>query len=445
MKASKDDIALLMKETSLGPSPVTLAIEESENLDDARDLLKSFGARLTQMIVVRRRAQVEAERARRDSVSSEERPHHKESASSLQPKEWCPRYKSESSSNEAAEIGTLQHYAAETGDLSGLDDTQAEKVTVCLDFIANRVKELRAQYPDLVDIKEVYGEIDEVEWPTMNERSTSGGFVDRVLLFDDGRQAEIWDYKFGKWPVEPAENNLQGIVYLLNLRKQYPTLERARVGFLMPYLDIIDFHDFTQADFPELYVRVKRLVAKRQDPNLAEENPSFTTCMWCANIAKCKAVTNAVVKAAKKFSPLKVPKNLDPNSISASDDISAWIQFGDVCSAYGSAVRELCTQLVVEDPALVPESHDLIDQTLREVSDQSKWKAFLADKGVPSSVLERISKISLTSATKALRDLAPRGEKELFSKAAEAEAAEAGLLVPGTTKIFLRAKRPQVE
>jgi hypothetical protein len=439
-------VTKLMTETGLGSSPCAIALEEAKSYEGAKALLAKHGAALSVVTIEARRKAVEESRAERAAATTdEERPHHQESASSLQPKEWCPRFKSWNTTSEAAEIGTLQHYAAETRDLSQLDDLQAEKVQMCLDFVDNRLAELKTKFPDARLETEVYGQIDDVEWPTMNERSTSGGFVDVVIPFDEGRQVEIWDYKFGQWAVEPPDNNLQGIVYVLNHRHRYPNLQRATVGFLMPYLDKIQHHTFTAEDFPGLYVRVKRLVAIRQHSRNLDENPSFNTCMWCANIGNCKRVSDAVYRAASKFSPLKVPADPDPNKISSASDISAWVQFADVCKAYGSAVRERCTEKVLDDKNLCPESHDLVNQPVREIQDNAAWIQFLQDNGIPQSVLDRVMKVTLGEAEKAFSAMAERGQKTAFAKEMLEKASAAGLLAIGQTKIFLRAKRQSAE
>ena len=440
---NQDLIKQLMNDTGLGMSPCSIALEETnDDITAARALLDQYGAKLAIITVEKRRKAVEeARKMQAEEAPEGERPHHPESASSLQPKEWCPNFQNADTTNEAAEIGTLQHYAAETGDLSDLDDVQAEKVQMCLDFVEQRFDEIKKQYPDAVLEKEVYGDIDEVEWPTMAERSTSGGFVDVVITFDEGRQVEIWDYKFGKWAVEPPDNNLQGIVYVLNHRNRYPQLQKARVGFMMPYLDSIQSHVFTTDDFARLYVRVKRLVALRQHGKNLQGNPCFTTCMWCRNIWNCKELAQEVYQAAQKFAPLKVPEDPDIYKINSQSDVSGWVQFADVCKAYAQSIRERCTELVLENEELCPESHDLVNQTDSKIPDNHKFIEFLRTQGVNESVLQRIIKVTKGDAEKAFKDMAERGRKTQFAEEQIELAKSQGLIVPDRPKIFLRAKR----
>lgn len=386
--------------------------------------------------------------AHQDPAHSE-RPHHPESASSLQPKEWCPAYTGRDETNEAAEIGTKLHEHAERGTTEGLDDEEAALVQMCLDHVAACEAELKARYGHVKKIQELSGVIDRVEWPYMKEKSTSGGFVDVVLASGppEAPVIHVIDYKFGAWPVEPAANNLQGIVYLLNYRQKHPTLAEATVSFLMPKLGRVDTHTFTAEDFPKLYTRVKRLVDLRARLAAGKirpetvENPCYTTCMWCGNLGACKAVAKDMVRAAEKFAPLAVPKNLDIQSINARSDVSEWVKFSDVLKSYAGAVRARCTDLVISNPKLVPETHTLQTQAEREVADYSRLEAVMQEFGVPDEVIDALKKIGLTEAKRAVGDAQPRGAKTARIKEFDEALVDTGVLVPTGQKIFLKAKR----
>tara|TARA_Y100000289_G_scaffold25161_1_gene24583 strand:+ start:225 stop:491 length:267 start_codon:yes stop_codon:yes gene_type:complete len=61
--------------------------------------------------------------------------HHELGPSTLKYVEICPSYRSSNETNIFAEEGTMLHSAAETGDLSGLDEEQLKQVVACLDYI----------------------------------------------------------------------------------------------------------------------------------------------------------------------------------------------------------------------------------------------------------------------------------------------------------------------
>jgi hypothetical protein len=378
-----------------------------------------------------------------------ERPHHTESASSLQPKEWCVFYQGRDSTSEAAEIGTKLHEHAERGTTEGLDDQEAMLVQMCLDHVAACKQEMQENYGNVKLLQEVYGNVDQIEWPAMKEKSTSGGFVDVVLESQtpDGPVIHVIDYKFGQWAVEDAENNLQGIVYLLNYRQAHPTLHEATVSFLMPKLEEISTHTFKREDFARLYTRVKRLVAVRNKireggvPKGAVEAPCFHTCMWCGRIADCQTLTAEVAKAARKFSPLTVPADLNIQSIDEKSDISAWVKFADVVRAYAGAVRERCTDLVVSNPDLTPDTHTLVTQQERRVASYTEFESVLVEQGVPIEKIVEIRRIGLTDAKKLVASLAPKGMKTAAQEALDEALVERDILVPDGQKIYLKAKK----
>ena len=61
--------------------------------------------------------------------------HHELGPSTLKYVEICPSYRSSNESNPFAEEGTMLHEAAETGELSGLNEEQLRHVVSCLDYI----------------------------------------------------------------------------------------------------------------------------------------------------------------------------------------------------------------------------------------------------------------------------------------------------------------------
>lgn len=61
--------------------------------------------------------------------------HHELGPSTLKYVEICPSYRSSNETNIFAEEGTMLHSAAETGDLTDLNEEQLRHVVSCLDYI----------------------------------------------------------------------------------------------------------------------------------------------------------------------------------------------------------------------------------------------------------------------------------------------------------------------
>jgi hypothetical protein len=134
------------------------------------------------------------------------------SPSGLEKLELCPCFKQgESKDPKATESGTLNHQAvAEEDPNLCLTEDDEEQVQRCIDYKVS----LRTAIKNPVSINEVRIEIPEVTW----------GTTDYFLFSKDGSSADLVDWKFGKFPVTPAKDNLQLQCYILGAFHAYPDI-----------------------------------------------------------------------------------------------------------------------------------------------------------------------------------------------------------------------------
>lgn len=348
-----------------------------------------------------------------------EKVHHQFSPSTLQSREACPKYSPAQGDNLASLAGTRQHAAAESEEDSGLlADHEALAVAECLAYCDNLAK----NYPGGTILKEEYLPID--------PEHTTAGYADYVIVSANGKRAEIVDFKFGKHPVEDAENNLQGIAYLLGVKHRYPDLEWATVHFVCPHQDIVDRHSFllTSEKRDELYLRVKVVVSRAK---LASENPddfsmarpSTSACMFCSLVGKCPKVTEIVLNIGKKFAPMQIPETISPNMVSDPADTALGLKVAQVVTAWAKGYRAMVTERATTDPDFMPAGYKLIPMQRREVVDATKIVE-LAKKLLPVDKQPEIDKlldIPITSVEEIIKIVAPRGKK---TKAVESFAEE---------------------
>ena len=233
---------------------------------------------------------------------SADRLHHPRSPSSLPYLAQCPKFKNRQSTNAAATRGTLQHSAVETGaDHAVLTDAHALAALDCKAYCMN----LAAQYPGCKILQEVYLPIDnasvEVTAParlaevvntdpdtglesvgfrwqddfTATFQGSTGGYADFCLVSADETVGVVIDFKFGDWPVDDAEDNEQGMAYLLGLLKQFPKLQKVSVRFLMPHLDFISEHTFVRDQFKDLLFRVQHTIQTAEEAQKRPEDFSL--------------------------------------------------------------------------------------------------------------------------------------------------------------------------
>lgn len=378
------------------------------------------------------------------SEQAAERSHHPFSPSKLQYLEANPNYVGEERDTplDASLRGTAQHNAAE-GDVDlddpTLEDHEAEAVADC----KNYREQIIAKYPGGTVLKEVYLPIDNKQF-TFNGviwLGTTAGYIDLAVVSATQTEAEIADWKFGLWSVEKAENNLQGIAYLLGLFKLYPKLEKVTVHFVMPHREEVEVHTFTRDEFEGLYLRVCTVVARalaaQTSGNFDACKPMAPSCLFCGNKATCTSLAGFVLKVGKKFAPLQIPTDINPTTFNKVEEASMTMTVAQLMESWGKAMRRQITERTIEDEKWNPENYVLRQRANREIVNSDRVVEMAKARGVSDKVLEGCWDITLTPVFKAIRDTKGRGEKE----AAESDFREAlisdGCLTEKPPTIFL--------
>lgn len=378
-------------------------------------------------------------------MSTEQRTHHTNSASSLQSKAACPGFQGRKSENEHSIAGTLCHKAVEDGVLDGLTEEQAIAVQTCIDWRNGKIQQFQSENPGKCTILvEEPLEIDERVQPT-GEGCTSGGFLDFAIVNESGTRARLMDWKFVSWEVEPVETNLQFWTYVLGLRKLYPKLKSIAVDCVCPYLGVVDSHEFHEEDFERLYLGILATVERTKCPE-NELRPMWPNCSFCANIGRCAAVAKLYIPVARKFSPLTIPDNAtEIMSIedSTPEQASLLMKVADVAKTWAEAVRVEINNLAILHGKEV-EGYQLVTSTERTIKDPRKLEA-IAKRFIPATRWSECFTIYLTKIEKAIQECSqPRqgaSNKRAFDEAARAE----GALEDGGTKTYLRMKRQTLE
>lgn len=395
-----------------------------------------------------------------------ERIHHPYSPSSLQSRELCPKYKPKNTATQAAIEGTRQHNVAESGiDDDRLKDFKAAAVVECMKFVDDRLR----QYPGGSLIREEYLPIDEnivrartglrkmlldpmdpdpeiVEDEVIeNFLGTTAGYLDVGILSADKTECEIIDFKFGKVPVEPAENNVQGMAYLLGLRKRYPKIKKGRVWFLMPHLDLISYHDFTENDFGQLELRIKVIVSRaieahKDENDFSMATPNISACLFCALLGKCPKVAEHALKLGQKYAPLRIPDSVSTTVFTDPADVERGLKFAQVIKEWAEAYRAQATAKTLDDMEFCPKGYVVQIQSRRTVKNARKLadlaKTFLPEELRPK--VEELFDVSIGDLEDIISLSAARGQKEKTVESFGKSALEAGHLEEGQPFAFLR-------
>lgn len=409
----------------------------------------------------------------------QDRVHHPYSPSQLQSLEACPCYRGRESTHERTTIGTIAHGVAESGqDDNRLDDYDAAAAAECLDFVEQRrqlfleergraiaeiasklIGENRCDAADklvggCIEIKEEYLTIDDAQFKEtwispldgskeeVSFKGTTAGYIDHGFISWDRKHAEIYDWKFGFWPVEDAANNLQGLAYILGIFKKYKSLERVTFFFKQPHLDHVSSVTLTRADVPSVFLRIAVVVDKariaRKSGSFEAAIPRVPVCTFCANIGVCPKVASLVLKVASKFYPLEVPENITPTMVIEGKDATLCLRVAQIAGVWAAAIKTQTTNRVISGVIPPPPSYCIQKRQNREIVDPVKFKKTCLGY-VTAEQYEQSCTPGFGKLEKVIQDKAPRGQKKHMVEEFGKSLMESGATKLGDPYVFLRA------
>lgn len=394
---------------------------------------------------------------------SAERKHHPYSPSTLQSREVCPCFESKQDVvvHERTVAGSKAHNVVETGiDDNQLSDEDAVAAAECLDFVERRrvlLEDARSRIPEaspLTELKEVYLPIDECIFEdeyldfrdgTIIKRkieATTAGYVDHVIINHDQTYAEMIDYKFGLWPVEQADNNLQGISYALGLFRAYPTLKKILFWFMQPHLEQISSVVFERENIPALYLRVQVVVAKareaRKRGDFSTARPMVPVCNFCANIGVCPKVTEFVCRVGSKFHPLEIPENITPTMVHDPKNSALGKRLAAVVKIWADAFSRQLADRILRGEAPLPEGYRIETRANRVIVDKDKFKEITLKHMTEAEYLATFDP-SFGPIEDLIKEKSARGSKKTIVESYQAELLASGAVKRDLPYSFLKA------
>jgi len=390
-----------------------------------------------------------------------ERKHHPFSPSWLQNGEACPAYQSRQDGpvHERTTAGTKSHGVTETReDDNELSDEDAVAAAECLDFYDRRKALMldrhneslagstspNVQLEDIIDLVEAYLPVDDRVFPD-GVVATTAGYVDRAIISPCRTYAELMDWKFGMWPVEKADNNLQGIAYTLGLFRAYPTLTSIKFFFKQPHLEYVTSALFTRESIPEHYLRIQIVVARARQAreqiakgDWSMARPYIPVCLFCMHLANCEPVGMKMLNIAKKFSPLDLPDNITPSLLRNPAESAMIKKAAGLAAAWAKAVNSQLADQVLRGAVPAPDGYKVFSRANREIIDRPKFQevtlGFLTKEEYETTLSPSISAAEAIISTNAPR-LTKTAKVKEYKEALDAAKAVA----KGDSYSFLKA------
>jgi len=354
-----------------------------------------------------------------EQADKTERKHHPYSPSTLQAREACPKYQPTQSENEASIMGTLQHNAVESDlDDNRIPDYKALVVAQCKELALERIASFG---PGAKVLREIYLPVDDA---VIQEREgglwegTTGGYLDLGIINAEETHAEIIDWKFGRNAVTDAKDNLQGISYMLGIKKMFPKLRTCRVLFFQPHIDHESDHLFDVSVPDSFYLRVRTVVARAVE---AGKNPAdfslaratVGTCLFCSLVGVCPKVAELVIQVGKKYAPLAVPEDINTVSLEDPKQVAEGMKLAQVVKLWAESFRKNATTKAANDEDFIPEGYVLYPKRNIKILHARKTgeiaKRFIAPEHADK--VDSLYDVAITSLDELIELTSPRGKK----------------------------------
>lgn len=389
------------------------------------------------------------------------RGHHPDSPSSLQASEACPCFLNEQRESQAGKDGVLQHKAAELRDLSilGGNEDMERAVQRAIDYRDNVAAEFKLSRTPVVIARETYLSVG-TEMVTDGKGDiyvgVTGGFPD--IEFIGEKHAVIIDDKFGRVPVTPAKDNLQGIPYVLGRFEKSPSLETIRMDFHAPYQgwdaeqQRLKFsYTFRRDEIPRLELRVRTVIARKHEAykqlasgDWSMARPKHDLCLWCARKGTCPKVGALVATTVEKYQDLSVPDEVKEYRLTRLEQVAVAWRFASQMGPIIDAIKRRCVDVSVTED-LKPEGFTIVKQQKRAVQSVKAVLDVAESNGLNRDEAIELLSVPLGELEEALKAKAAPRQGTAKIRAFASELAECGATVLGKPFYFLREQKTPAE
>lgn len=397
------------------------------------------------------------------------RGHHPDSPSSLQSSEACPLFLNEQKESQASADGTLQHKAIETHDETLLDGDEDWVAAYwrCRAYEDRFIAEHTATFgqPPTI-VKEKYlpvgtdyagekkiGNLTVGEWI-----GVTGGFPDIIIVSQ--HFIDILDWKFGRLPVTPTKDNLQGMSYEVAAFQAWPEARQVRVHFFHPHQGWSDeehqrkfVHTFTRLDVPAQELRIRTVVARKHHAvkeletkgSWALAQPKMDLCVWCARKGDCKKLHAITVQAASKHPDFIVPEVVVPHQLSRPEQYKQAFRWAVQVENIAKAIKHRCSQAVLTEDLDLGDDMKIVKRTERKIKSVRELVNVARRHGLRLGEIVAAMTVAITTIEDLVKSKQPKGKGAAAIRALQSELMESGAVEMGQPIYFLQEARTPKE
>jgi Protein of unknown function (DUF2800) len=238
------------------------------------------------------------------------------------------------------------------------------------------------------------------------------GWIDLLHVYPKIRTADMFDLKTGRYPVEPAETNLQMRGYMVGVWDSVPSVDKIFPHIIQPRLGIASSAEFNRYDHYDLFKnQVFSIIenAKLQAGKIF--NPGWEQCRFCGNKAKCKGLRDFAFQLVPKYKPeFQIPTPIHPSEITDIETLNKVLMFAKIMEKWCDSVRHHVTDLAKQ-------GYDFANFRLVEISGAReiirplRALELAQEKGVTMEEFLSCCEVHMTQIDELIGEKTPKGQK----------------------------------
>jgi hypothetical protein len=394
------------------------------------------------------------------------RGHHPDSPSSLQASEACPLFENEQRDSQASKDGVLQHKAAETRDLSILEDNEAwvgavSNVIEYEDAIIQWHRDTFGGEPTV--IKETYLAVgDDIVRDSEGHEwlGITGGFPDTMIVSPDETFIDIPDWKFGKVPVTPTKDNRQGQSYAMGGFGRFRKAQHVRVHFRAPHQCYSEeehqakfVHTFHRDEMPQLELEIRSIIARKREARKALDEkgdwsaatPRNDLCVWCNLKGRCAKNLSLTLRASSKHELATVPDAFNVVEISTPEQLAAAYKAVNHLEPILKAIKSHCTKLALTQDHMLPDNWKVVRRQDREITSMDALIEAAKRHGIKKKELEALFTLPISKIEEEVKKRAGKGLGAAAVRGFGATLEELGAVKMGAPSHYLKEIKTPAE
>lgn len=193
------------------------------------------------------------------------------------------------------------------------------------------------------DNVQIYHEIKEIR---VNLPEGQWGYIDRLLLWPQSKEGDLFDLKTGIYRVEPAERNIQLQSYISGVFDAIDWLLKLNGHIIQPHLNEASSWVYSRNDLNLLKNKQLAIINHARLNRGKIFHPGWEQCRFCGNKSACEGLRDFASQLVPAYEPQFVlPDPVHPSEITEDEQLNRVLMFAKVMEKWCDSVKHHVTEL----------------------------------------------------------------------------------------------------